>query len=100
MVRRRGVTGVDGEQLPLDVRREVVDPGGVRDRRRVAAERRPLDRPLEVGLDGDVQPGVRRPAPARSGRPRCWRTPPAGERSPTRRPTSACGRARPAHRWR
>lgn len=54
------VTGVDGEQLAFDVGRQVGHPGRVRDLRRVGSERRALDRPLEVGLDGDVEPGVGR----------------------------------------
>ena len=52
----RGVTGVDREQFSLDVGSEIVNPGGVRDGRLVAAEGWPLHRPFEVGLDGDVQP--------------------------------------------
>ena len=77
VVRGGGVTGVDGEQLSLDVRSEIVDPGGVRNGRLVAAERWPLDRPFEVALDRDVESlavgGLRR---ARSDRPRCWRRSP------------------------
>ena len=49
------MTRVDGEQLSLDVRGQVVHPRGVRDRRLAAAERPALDRPLEVGLDRHVQ---------------------------------------------
>jgi hypothetical protein len=50
-----GVAGVDGEQLALDVRGQVVDPGGVGNGRLRAAEGRTLDGPLEVALDGDVK---------------------------------------------
>ena len=53
-VRGRGVTGVHREELALDVRRQVVDEVRARDGGRVVAERRPLDRPFEEGLDGDV----------------------------------------------
>ena len=58
-----------------------------------------LDGPLEVGLDGDVQTGDRRPAPARSGRPRCWRTPRGWPARPTRPRTPRRASRGPAHRW-
>ena len=53
-VRGRGVAGVDREELPLDVRREVVDEVRAGDLRRVVAERRALDRPLVERLDRDI----------------------------------------------
>ncbi len=51
----RGVARVDGEELPLDVRTERVDPRHPRDCRDGVAERAALDGPLEVGLDADVE---------------------------------------------
>lgn len=50
----RGVAGVDGEELALDVGLEVVDEVNALDRRRVAVERLLLDAPLVELLDEDV----------------------------------------------
>ena len=50
--------GVDGEQLALDVRTEVVDPGDARDIGFLTVEGPALDRPLGEVLDRDVEPGV------------------------------------------
>jgi hypothetical protein len=58
VVRRGGVPGVDGEELALDVGREVLDEVGVADVGQRGAEGRALDGPLEEGLDGDVESRV------------------------------------------
>jgi hypothetical protein len=52
------VGGVDGEELALDVRGEVVDPLDGIDGRVVLTEGWLLDDPLKVGLDGHVETGV------------------------------------------
>ena len=57
-VRGRRVSRVHGEQLALDVRREVVDEVRAGDRGGVVAERRTLDGPLEERLDRHVEAGV------------------------------------------
>ncbi len=50
----RRVAGVDGEELPLDVGSEVIHEVRTGYGRRVVAERRALDRPLEERLHGHV----------------------------------------------
>jgi hypothetical protein len=95
----RGVAGVHGEELALDVRargrRRSARPG-CRGRR---AERRALDRPLEERLDVTSSPR-RRPARARSGRRRCSRRPPRARAPPLLGLDSAADLVAQQVRWR
>ena len=56
VVRGGRVRGVDGEELALDERLEVVHPGDAVDVRLGAAEGRAVDDPLEERLDRDIEP--------------------------------------------
>ena len=54
-VRGRGMSGVEGEELPFDIGLEVVHRGHARNRGNRPDEGAPFYVPLEVFFDGDVQ---------------------------------------------